>query len=583
MIFLKLRNIKLIFLSLVGLPCLVLGAADLNPEILNPHLLPKAVQIRVSPRGMGYFEKNLTHILGNIGVNLDEGYFPAMTYTMDKPIKPDDIKDTNSEGANTYKQITELLSTWLVGFSLNPHLLSMKIGESGYSAQFSRFALVTDENVMQFLGKKEGAVLAIELELKKLTLSTASILAWDLNNEFLGTAGLENVSITLGDETTPLKIRLPFYVHMNAAHSMEFEALEIDNNLNQTAIDIHYQKLIVPTFAVEVNGKKFYLNNQELDKILAREANALIDKVRTNLDEFTRKSLPDILNKKAKEYFNGTLEQVQDMSPPGKEISDNRPDFKWGLRLDRIDLNTSLIVDVNAYVEDTLNLQSSPLRSAEAHSEVLFNLLATDQYDVAMSIDRSLINRVMQLSFERKNFEKIESEGTLLRLVAPPTIDFANPLPGVTLTPQETFVKLHVSIENQPHSIFLKKDIILNFDIIAKLAQVKGKEGLQLILLKIDANSMTMNPHFLSVSGKLLNSVLKNKVYEGIRNTLRELSAQWETTQSNIPGSLPLPPDILGIRFQLNRLQMDRTGHLAMYLDYNKKVLQRNGKIGVKK
>lgn len=549
-------------------------AGDASPDLLAPHLLPKAIQIQVTPRGMRHFENNLTNILGNVGVNLDEGYFPSMGYTMDKPINP--------ESVSSYKQLKDLLSTWLVGFSLNPHLLTMKIGESGYVAKFSRFALVTDESVMKKLGRAKGAVLAIELELKHLTLSTESILAWDLNNDFLGKAGLENVTITVGDEKTPLKMRLPFYVHMNESHTLEFQALEIDNNLNETGIAIQYQKLIIPTFAVEVNGKKYYLNNKEVDRLLNLEATTLIDKVRTNLDDFTRKNLPELLNKKAKEYLAGTLEQIQDMSPPGKESWDQRPDFKWGLRLDRIDLNKTLNVDVNAYVEDTLNLKSIPRPTAQSRDAVSLNILPNDQYDIALSLDRSLVNRVMQLAYERKNFEKIESAGTMMRLMAPPTIDFVAPLPGIILSPKETFVKLHVSIENAPNSVFLKEKIILNFDIIAKLSQVSDKEGLQLILLKIDEKSMTMNSDFLSIAGKVLNSVLRNKVYDGIRDTLRQTSATWAKTQNNIPGSLPLPPEILGIKLDINRLIMDQTGHLVMYLTYVKNNSKGLEKVGVR-
>jgi len=85
---------------------------------------------------------------------------------------------------------------------------------------------------------------------------------------------------------------------------------------------------------------------------------------------------------------------------------------------------------------------------------------------------------------------------------------------------------------------------------------------------------MTMNSDFLSLAGKVLNSVLRDKVYDGIRDTLRQTSATWAKTQNNIPGSLPLPPEILGIKLDINRLIMDQTGHLVMYLTYAK-IIQR--------
>lgn len=545
-------------------------AGDANPQISNPHLLSKAVQLQITPRGMKYFDQNLSNILGNMGIKLDEGYFPAMSYKADKPINPDDYKKDSPEMVATYNQIKDMLSTWLVGFSLNPHLPTVQIGESGYVAQFSKFGLVTDENLMRQLGKRDGAVLAIELEVKKFTLSTQSIIAWDLNNEFLGKAGLENVTISIGDGTTPLKMRLPFYIRMNASGQMEFEALELENNIDQASIAFQYQKLIIPTFAVEVNGKKFYLNTQEVDKLLTKQAPLLIEKVRSNLGELMRKTLPEMLNQKAKEFLAGNLEQIQDMSPPGKEANDTRPDFKWGLRLQNINLNKSLNVDVTAYVEDTLNSRSAPRAVDKSRGDVALNLLPLDQYDIALSLDRSVINRVLQLSFERKNFEKIENGGDVMKLVAMPTIDYVKPLSDVALKPQETFVKLHVSIENKPDSTFLKETIVLDFDIVAKLAQMKDKDGLQLILYRIDENTMTMDEKYLSTAGKLLNGIWRGKVYAGIREELKKKCATWATTQTNIPGSLPLPPEVLGMKLDINRLLMDSTGHLVMYLNYAK-------------
>ncbi|MDG0816056.1 DUF2785 domain-containing protein [Bdellovibrio svalbardensis] len=566
----RLQRSKILIPLLLTMQGVSAYAGDASPSISDPHILPKAVQLQITPRGMKYFDQNLSNILGNMGVKLDEGYFPAMNYTMDKPINPDDYAKDNPEAVATYKQMKDLLSTWLVGFSLNPHLPTVQIGESGYVAQFSRFGLVTDEALMRSLGKREGAVLAIELEVKKFTLSTASILAWDLNNEFLGKAGLENVTISIGDNQTPLKMRLPFYIRMNANGQLEFEALELENNLDQTAIALQYQKLIVPTFAVEVNGKKFYLNNQEVDKLLTKQAPLLIEKVRSNLGEFTRKTLPDMLNQKAKEFLAGNLEQIQDMAPPGKDATDTRPNFKWGLRLQNINLNKSLNVDVAAYVEDTLNSKSTPRAIDKSRGEVALNQLPMENYDIALSLDRAVINRVLQLSFERRNFEKIENGGDTMKLMAMPTIDYVKPLAGVVLKQQETFVKLHVSIENKPDSTFLKDSIVLDFDIIAKLAQMKDKDGLQLILYKIDDSTMTMDEKYLSTAGKLLNGLWRGKVYSGIREELRKKCATWATTQTNIPGSLPLPPEVLGMNLDINRLMMDQTGHLVMYLNYAK-------------
>ncbi|MNK19498.1 hypothetical protein D3C87_377200 [compost metagenome] len=549
----------------VAAQALTAFGADSNPPIANKHLLPNAVQIQITPRGMQYFDKKLSNILGNLGVKLDEGYFPAMSYSFEKAINPDDYLESNPETVQIYKQVRDLLTNWLVGFSLNDHRPHIEIGESGYIAQFARFSLVTDEALMESLGRRDGAVLAIELEVKKLTLATKSAMAWDLNNEYLGKVGFEDVTLHGGAEDAPLKVRLPFYIRLNAYGGLDFEALPLIHNIDRFPLALQYKNLLVPNFSVEVNGKKFNLNTSQLEKTLSESTPLILSKVRDSLSDFATKQLPELLNQKAKEFFTGSLEQVQDMSPPGQDDNDHRPDFKWGLQLSAINLKKSLNINLTGYVEDTLNLQSSPRASDASRGAPTLGQLPLESYDLSLALDRSLVNRILQLSFQRKNFEKInQSDGSVLKLTSAPTIDYVKTPAGVPLTDQETILKMRISVENRPDSMFLKDVIVVEFDIIAKLRQMADKSGMQLVLMKIDENSMYLDDKYISLAGKLLKGTVRN----GVKDELREKSKGWEKTEEVLEGSFPLPPEILGIKLDIKKVLMDPNGHIVMYLNY---------------
>lgn len=547
--------------------CIHASAADKSPTLPKKNLLPTAVKVQVTPRGMKYFDNRLSSLLGNLGVNLEEGYFPALSHAFDKPIKVEDYAAANPEMVQLYSQVRELLTKWLVGFSMNDHKPVIEIGESGYVAQFSKFGLVTDENLMKTLNKRDGAILAIELEVKKMTFSTNSVTAWDTQNEFLGKVGLENVTLTAGAAEAPLKLRLPFYLRMRAGGGLEFQALEVQHNLEKTPVALKYEKLITPQVTVTINNQKFQMNTAEVDRLLAEKAPVILEKVKDYIGEFAHQQLPAMLNAKAKEFLGGSLEQVQDMIPPGQEKNDRRPNFKWGLILENINLNKSLNIDLTAYVEDPVNGASKPLPSHRSRGAPSLNALTQDKFDIALSVDRGLINRVLQLAFERKNFESIrQSDGSVLKLVGAPTIDYVAPPKGVRFKYTETFVKLHVTVENEPNSMFLKKTIVVGFDIIARIRQLPDKSGMQLLLQSIDLDSLVMDPKYLSFSG----SLFKGSVMNGIKDQLREKSTKWQAKEEPIPGALPLPPEILGIKLDINRVVMDPKGHLVMYLDYAK-------------
>jgi hypothetical protein len=571
---LRIKKVHQPFIALLAATQIWAGpalATDRNPfvaDISQKHLMKDAVRVQITPRGQKIFDTNLTNILGNLGINLDEGYFPSQSFSMAKPINVDSYQQSNPQAVQMFKQVRDMMTRWFVGFSLNDPRPALEIGESGYTANFSRFGLVTDEALMSKLGKRDGAILAVELEIKKLSLSTNTVRAWDMNNDVLGKVGLDNVSVQVGSDKNPVKIRLPFYIRMNNQGGLDFEALDITQNLDQSDISIQYKKLVLPQISISINGKSYVLNNSELDHLISDKMPDLLKELRGYISDFAKKQLPDLLNQKAKQYLAGNLEQVQELMPPGSIADDSRPNFKWGLVLSNIGLQKSLNINLNAYAEDPINNNYPLVASDMARGAPQMNLLGMDKYDLGMSIDRGVINRILRLSYLRKNFENIPlGDGAPVKLMAAPTIDYVKAPNGAAISDQETYLKLHVSVENQPHSSFLKDTIVIDFDIIAKLRQLSDKSGMQMVLQGIDVDSLVLDSKYLSLVGK----IFPGKVRSGVQDKLRELSAPWTQKTQAIPGTLPIPPQILGLQLDVTKLQMDTNGNLVMYLSYVKK------------
>ncbi len=540
---------------------------------IQKHLIKNAISVQITPRGQKPFDTNLSQVLGNLGANVDEGYFPTQSFSVSKPIRIEDYTDRNAEAVKIFKQVRELFTKWFVGLSINDPRPKVEIGESGYTAQFSRFGLVTDSSLMSKLGKRDGAILAIELEIKKLNIGTRGIQVWDLENEFLGKAGLEDVNLQAGSDGNPIKMRLPFYIRVNSEGKLVFEALEVTQNLDSVNIDIDYKKLVIPQLAVLINGKQYNLNNQEIEKLISDNMPELLITLRKYIGNFAKKDLPALLNKKMAEALSGSLEETQEMKPPGAPEGDRRPNFKWGFVLSSINLQKSLNINLHAYAEDTLNPNSGLTTTDGARGVAEMNGMSDSDYDIGMALDRGLINRILKLSYQRKNFEKIKmSDGSSMKLMASPWIDYIKTPSWGKVYPNETFIKLHVSVENKPDTVWLKNTITLDFDIIAVLRNPKGKEGMQIFLKAIDLESLWMDPSFTTPLGRLF----PGKIRKGIQEKLYEISKPWAAKEQPIEGNLPMPPEILGMKLDLQKVSMDSTGNLVMYLNYNKDSVRKN-------
>ena len=130
---------------------------------------------------------------------------------------------------------------------------------------------------------------------------------------------------------------------------------------------------------------------------------------------------------------------------------------------------------------------------------------------------------------------------------------------------------MRLSVENRPDSMFLKDKIVINFDVIAKMRPLVDKGGMELVLYTIDTDTndpqdrVFMDDKYYSFAGRLI----KGKVMSEIKNRLKDICKDWKTKGSSI-GELPLPPQIAGLKLDVQKALVDQTGYIVMYLTYAK-------------
>lgn len=540
-------------------------------QVKAKHLIANAVQVKITPKGMQYFESNLQYLLGNLGISFNDGQFQPFEYRAKKSLSVEQ-SDLPQDTKALVTQIRNLLTQWFVGFPLQEIKPGIDVGNSGYTATFNRFALLTDESLMKSLGKKSGAVLAIELELQELNLNIDSVRVFDIGpGSVFGKIGFDKANIKLGNGKYPLKVRVPFYVDVDRNGLLQFQVLSLTENLNQVDIDFNYQNFISPKVTLEVNGVKMELNQKTLEQEIASNLPEALRGLRGYLSDFTKKQLPALLNEKAKEALTGTLEEVNRLDPPGAPIDSDEPPFFWGLQLESLFQQNGIGLQLKAYVEDPKQPNASLMQNSGSRSQVNLNDLDEKEYDVAMALDRAMINRILQLTYQRGLFSNLDVGGPgPMRLTAIPTIDFTSLPPGAKQFRGETFIKIFVKARVPKGTVTgfqtwgLKDQFELSFDLIAKMRKAKSGRGVEIQLYSIDENSLWVNPQDLNFGSAFVN--VNQKVLE----KLRPITDKWKTKEQLLPGTLPLPPEVLGIKLDIDHLVMSKSGHLVMYLDYAK-------------
>lgn len=546
-----------------------LAQTDQPLIVKNKQILPYAVQMQITPKGAKLFQDHFQDILFSMGQELDNGHYDAQEFISEQPIDLDELEKSNPTEIKLVKKIRELMSQWFVGLKFNPHRPALRLGDTDYVAKINRLALYTEPELMKQLKKENGAVLSIEVEVEKIIATTDSIQLQDQNNPFLGKFGFEKVGITIGNKTHPLKIKLPFYAYLDKYQQLKFEALKIEQNVEKIPITFKFKNIIVPTIAVEINGNRYPLNTKELEKYIDESSESIFSTIRSKINEFSKKDLPQLLNQQA-ENIKRPIEQIQDFPVAGKPENDIRPDFKFGLVLSAIDLDRTLNFAFHTYIEDPLRTKITPYpKNILSRGAPDFSKFPLEQYDLALSLDRSIMNRLMQLSFLRGNFKTIpQKDGGSISITAAPVVDYLAKQPRVKLDPREGFIKLNLQIETDPgkkYRLILDKKIQLSFDVIVKLQRGQDDKGLDLVLYDIDLNSFKFDDSRIRFIGQFF----KNKIYEGVKERLKETATEWKKTEEKLTESpISLPP-IIGLNLKLLKLDITSKGHIVLYTNYS--------------
>ena len=578
---------KKLIMTIAAIVCLgsstsVFGAEVLtlenHPVIKNPVWMKDAVQVRITPRGQKLFSEQLMQILTNLGVVINENYFPAFDYVSDTPIKIDELAKKQPEEFEMLMKVRQFFKQYLQGIQFKDFKPALKIGNSEYIADFSRLSLVTDEELMKSLGKTDGAVLSIEMTVRSLVAKSEGLTARDLENPWIGQIGVTNPEVKLGSPETPLVARMPFYVRVDENGILKFEALKIEENIDRVPIEVKYRKIVLPEFEFKVVGQpenfKIKLNEDEFKKIVDEHLPDGLKLIRKYVRDFLQNELPKALNEKAQVSLKDQLEQIQPVPAPNSKPDDPRPPFSLGLKLSKLNLtNSQWAVGLSAFMEDTSIMKQTPFwEKSGARGPPVFNHLDPKNYDLAIAVDRALFNRAIHLASNRKNFKKLETcpGQPTVELLSGPAMDFN---PSVTSTndleaPLSVYVDALVAVPEDMQKIWgipILKDklhLTMRFQAVIK-PSAPGSAKLNIYAMGADLKTLHVDTDSLALIGKLFAGKVKSEIEKA-------LSGGASCGSTEPLANFELINSLWGIPLEYAKIKMDSNGQLMLYMNYKK-------------
>jgi len=484
------------------IPALLLSFVLGHTPVEAGPVIEEGIRLSFSPRGQNYFRANLNAVLLANQLDLSKSHWDRIGFVLNGPL----------EGHGLQNQ----LGSMYYGFPVRKPKIEVKLAGSDLRVQFKAIGAEIDPSGPSAYGfsRSKGVVILMRLEAENLQFDTKTLRLNDLANPGLfGVTGFDSISAR-SDGARTVKAELPILVEANGKEA-NMRVLAVRTNLQKTTLDFGFEKMVVPTIKVLIDGKEFPFDQSALET-----------DIRSQLPQ-----LSDALTLALKKYFE----------KDGKDLV--QPSFDDLAKSLNIDFKLPLTTDSNPEKELLIKLRPKTTRYSRArHLEIGFNTEIVDEksaedrgifptvgeagevtlvgldstaYDVAMTLHPSAINGVLNRAWAKGVLRDIdmgkdeEGKATLVRIPQPPIVDLSP-----RAKPNE--IRIHAWIGYVVRGIsgvLFKGPIPIELDLIAR-AEANSKNEVELVLdhidestLKVDTRATWLSP----IRGKV-NQVVREKI-----------------------------------------------------------------------
>ena len=398
-----------------------------------------------------------------------------------------------------------------------------------------------------------------------LKMFVEKIRAKDHVHPWLNEVGVDGFNVELdsqdGDE---FLLEVPATVDLLPNGGLKIQVQEIQSNILDVALKGSWRSpMLLPKVKISVNGHEAILDGSRIEASLKHEVQKILSTLQKKVDEFIKTEGTEQLGSLLNESLGKGFSEVISVAPIGapKPKDDELPPepvnpYIFGLKLSELNFEGDYFhLGIDGFVDDPQQISKNRDLDPKhiALKKPSQELLSADDFNVAISLNKGFINRMLQLSTFRGYFNSIELENSPdLRLVGMPYIFTQKNRRGnyeirLQMTTRYTVTGMS--------KVFVRNPIQISFSIVLDVVEENGK--MKLLIDRIDPNSAFIHSRFIRA--------FAGKVRSKARDTLRELNG---SLRGFVLGDdLPIPEKMAGIPLVYKSYTADEHGNILLYID----------------
>jgi len=517
------------------------------------------IGLYVGPNGLNILEHNIDKIMEINGFSSNSYFIESISRNLGLTHFNDMVP--NPKLQQLAAQVRQNFKKFFRGITIkDSHEFEVNVEGIDISGEWEKVGVkVLGNSTLEDPNYKSGVRLLLEAKARQLRISVDKARVKDLQHPFLGDIGVDGFFLELVDgEKNPFTVNLVTELFLKENSGFDVKMGEIGINIKDVGLNTGFRTpMALPTVEVRINGRRAFLKNDEIEKIIRGQLPKLIEGLRKSLKQNIDEKLIPLAKEKATEFLAKPHVEINEMEPVGLEVGKRDVNYRWGIFADKVEVMTGPILHVGlgGYVYDPKFRNDIAVpQDSVAQNPPLAQTFKNVQFDLALAINQGLFNRMLQYGHRRMYFSNMKTKsGDKLDLVTYPKVNMIGK--GTAQKPVTMRISTKYPVTGI-QKIFVRSPIEITMDLEVEFN--KTADGKYPMTLKgIDVDTAHVPDKFIRIFKGLVRSQIKKKVV-GISKAIKGMV---------LSENLPIPQELGGIKLKMKELKIDPNGHIVVFMN----------------
>lgn len=543
--------------SLLALTWLAATSALAGPVVA------KGVRFYFSPHGQAYFQSNLESVLKKNDLDLSKNHWDDISFILEDPLNETKLPESfQTPEREKFHELHGRLRSFFFGFPIQTPRIQVSLSGSDLPVHFRAMGAEVDPKGPTAYGRDKGVIVLMHLVAEVATFDSKQIRIEDLaNKDFLGVMGIDHLVTHLrdGDRRT-VKVEIPVLVG-TGPNGATMEILSVRTNLEKVNFDLNFDKLLLPTISVVVNGKDYTFDKAafetEIRGMLPDLSTLLMGAVKSYFETSGKELIQPSFDDLAKSLnidFGIAL-------PDSFAIAD---ELKVVLRPTAAEYTKTKLLGVvfNSEIMDSKQQEFSATSAPGLALDPSLSEVDPQSYDLSLVLHPAALNSVIDRAWKGGLLSEIEigkdssGDPEMVALPEPPVVSFTG-LPASNLA--NFHAKIAYSVKGLGRILF-KGPIPIEMDMRVRL-ETNLKNEIEIVLDQIDETTLKIDTRATWLAP------IREMVEEMVREKLAKLNVDIRTKRT-LMTSIPTLDELIGIKLRLDTVKTDN-GNLVLFCDFD--------------